>query len=121
MVHRLVLETFSPIDNSLNLQANHIDGNKESNSLSNLEWCTQAENMAHSFRIGLRLNMPHGEQASYNTFTEEQVLEICKELQNSNRDSYTKIGQRYGVTKHAVHDIKRKKSWFWLTKDYNFE
>lgn len=59
MVHWLVLEAFSPCENSLDLQANHIDGNKENNFLSNLEWCNQSENMQHSLRIGLRDNLPH--------------------------------------------------------------
>lgn len=77
--------------------------------------------MAHSSKIGLRDNMPKGEEASCNILTEEQVLEICEELMNPNRESYTKIGERYGVSKYAIHDIKRKKSWSWLTKDYNFE
>ena len=77
--------------------------------------------MAHSSKIGLRDNVPKGEEASCNILTEEQVLEICEELMNPNRESYTKTGERYGVSKYAIHDIKRKKGWSWLTKDYNFE
>lgn len=121
MVHRIVLEAFSPCKNSLQLQVNHIDGNKENNCLENLEWCTQSENMAHSVKTGLRSNMPKGEQANGNILTEKQVLEICQELLNPNRDSYAKIGKKYGVSKYAIHDIKRKKSWTWLTKDFVFE
>lgn len=121
MIHRLVLEAFSPVENSLALQVNHKDGNKHNNTLENLEWCTQAENMAHSSKIGLRDNMPKGEDSSSNILTEKQVLEICEELTNPNRESYSKIGARYGVSKYAIHDIKRKRSWSWLTKDYNFE
>lgn len=77
--------------------------------------------MAHSSKISLRDNMPKGEEASCNILTEEQVLKICEELMNPNRESYTKISERYGVSKYSIHDIKRKKSWSWLTKDYNFE
>ena len=98
MVHRLVLEAFSPVGNILQLQVNHIDGNKHNNSLKNLERCTQAENMAHSSKISLRDNMPKGEEASCNILIEEQALEICEELMNPNRESYTKIGERYGVS-----------------------
>ena len=121
MIHRLVLEAFAPIENSLDKQVNHKDGDKSNNFLTNLEWCTQTENMEHSVRIGLRDNMPKGENASCNILTEDQVLQICEELQDPNRESYFKIGNRYGVSKHAIYDIKRKKSWSWLTKEYNFK
>lgn len=47
-IHRLVLETFKPVVGMENLQANHIDENKQNNNLSNLEWTTAKENTLHS-------------------------------------------------------------------------
>jgi hypothetical protein len=38
----------------------------------------------------------------------------------SGTDSLAQIGNKYGVSKHCIFDIKRKKSWAWLTKDYDF-
>lgn len=52
--HRLVLSTFLPVDNMKDLQVNHIDGNKENNSLENLEWVTQVENEIHAIKLGLK-------------------------------------------------------------------
>lgn len=46
-VHRLVIKTFNPILNDSDYQVNHIDENKENNSLNNLEWCTAKENINH--------------------------------------------------------------------------
>lgn len=48
LVHRLVLETFSPIEDSSCYQVNHINYNRRDNRVSNLEWSTQEENNNHS-------------------------------------------------------------------------
>jgi len=50
-VHRLVAETF--IDNPESKKTvNHINMNKLDNSVSNLEWMTNKENMRHAFDNG---------------------------------------------------------------------
>jgi hypothetical protein len=51
-IHRLLAQHFLP--NPRNKpQVNHIDGNKQNNCLSNLEWVTAKENAQHAARIGL--------------------------------------------------------------------
>lgn len=58
-VHRLVLMTFgsSPINDKM--QVNHIDGNKDNNHISNLEWVTNKENVIHAYQNNL-INVPKG-------------------------------------------------------------
>lgn len=49
-VHRMVALTFIPNANN-KPHINHIDGNKQNNAVSNLEWCTQQENCRHAIDV----------------------------------------------------------------------
>lgn len=60
-MHRLVAFYF--IDNPNNLpQVNHKDGVKFNNNVSNLEWCTNKDNIIHSFELGLTVR-PKGKES----------------------------------------------------------
>lgn len=48
-LHRLLAETYLE-KGEHHTQVNHKDLNKANNSLSNLEWCTQRENLLHAMR-----------------------------------------------------------------------
>lgn len=50
-VHRLVLETFAPVDGSHLLDVNHKNGVKTDNRLENLEWATRGDNHIHRYRV----------------------------------------------------------------------
>lgn len=52
-VHRLVATAFIP-NNEDRPQVNHINGDKADNRATNLEWCTDSENLRHAYRCGLK-------------------------------------------------------------------
>ena len=52
-VHSLVAEAYLPKSEDAEC-VNHKDGIKKHNYAQNLEWTTYSDNMAHSYKIGLR-------------------------------------------------------------------
>lgn len=49
-IHRLIASGFIPNPENYPL-INHKDGNKLNNNVENLEWCTAAMNVLHSYRV----------------------------------------------------------------------
>ena len=77
-IHRLLAIYFLPNPNNLP-QVNHIDGNKLNNSLCNLEWCTQSENMQHMYDIGLKTYKPLHYKGKFGSEHNRSKKVICVE------------------------------------------
>lgn len=115
-VHRLVLQTFRPVEGMEHLQVNHIDCNKENNNLDNLEWCTNEENIRHAFANGLIDR--HGERNSQAKLSEGKVLEIVAKLQA--HIPIENIACQYNVSQSTVSAIKQHRNWAYLTEGIEF-
>ena len=107
LVSRLVAKMF--IENPENKsQVNHKDGIKSNNNAINLEWCTNSENMKHSYKTGLHISMK-GENHPCSKLTKKDVLYI--------RDNYKEMGStkdialKYGVKPNAILNIINIKTW----------
>lgn len=96
-VARMVALTFIPNPNKLQ-QVNHIDGNKSNNTVSNLEWCTPKENIAHAVKTGLVLK---GYERSWAKIkSEDYPMVIAMRIAGfPNAD----IAKRYNVHPTAIH------------------
>lgn len=115
--HRLVLQTFRPIDNFEEMQVNHIDGIKSHNYVDNLEWCTNQENRIHACEMGLAARLK-GEENPFHKLTEQEVLEMIDDLQN--HIPYSVLIDKYNCSKSTISAIKNKRNWSYLTKDIIF-
>jgi hypothetical protein len=107
LVHRLVAEAF--LDGFIPGRIiNHVDGNKQNNAPSNLEWVTPRENTAHAWRTGLAKPMSRSEHGA-TVIDDRGVRAICF-LHHVHGVSQTVLSEAYGVTVAAVSTICRKTS-----------
>lgn len=77
MVHRIVAMAF--IANPDNKKTvNHKDGNKLNNNVSNLEWCSLQDNIAHGFANGLLMppKVKHGSEHRAAIFNDVEIEKI---------------------------------------------
>lgn len=109
-VHRLVAEAFIP--NPENKETvNHKDGNKENNSVENLEWADRHEQMYHAYNRGLK--KPMAGVRNYNAkLTAEQVEAIRKEYVRQSKEHGTvALGRKYGVNNATIGLVVRGVSY----------
>lgn len=91
-MHRLVAMAFIPNPENKE-QVNHIDGNKTNNHVSNLEWVSCYDNLAHARSYGLKRA----------AMTEEQIHQVCKLLQEGK--GVRETSKIVGVSESAVGHI----------------
>ena len=112
LVHRLVAETFLMNPNNLK-QVNHINGNKEDNSVENLEWCTQEYNNFHAYNTHLLNRYEDRPEAK---LTKEKVLLIPELIsQGATTDDLKNLFQ---VSRRCIDNIFEGKNWTGLGIDF---
>lgn len=110
-LHILVAKHFIPNPNNYT-QVNHIDGNKDNNSISNLEWINNQENVLHSYR---NENMLHG-KAKAIIQCDENGNEITRfqTLKQAEEETSLKLDSRYmdrAIKNNTIYKGFKWKAW----------
>lgn len=105
MVHRLVALAFLPNPQALPV-VQHLDHNPANNRVENLQWCTQADNLAHMTAAGRRSRHWLGKRSPNASLPDETVLAI-----RSAQGSWADIARRFGVSKTVVGRIIQRKTY----------
>ena len=111
-LHRVVAYHF--LDNPDNLpEINHIDGDKQNNSSSNLEWCTRKENARHALETGLFDNIKilgaKGQANPSAKLTEDDVQHIRWLAAEGIKQSA--LASEWSVTTGCISKIVTGRNW----------
>ena len=112
LIHRLVGTAFIANPNN-KPTINHIDNNPMNNKATNLEWCTQQENVQHAARQGRMVNSNgkfRGEGSPNAKMTDKGVLCIKHYLSTKQLKS-TELAMLFGVNFRTISNIKTGAQW----------
>ena len=107
-------EAYIPNPSSLP-EVNHLDGNRQNNSVANLEWITHGNNIKHSYNLQNRTAL--GESNANCNTTVDIVVEICQLLEEGLKSSKIRdLGYDYSL----IRSIKARRNWKHISYNYNF-
>lgn len=104
MVHKFITLAFYG-EREKDYTVDHIDGNKENNSIDNLEYVTRSVNCKRAVDLGL-WEVRHGSKNGNSKLTESDVRDII-ELRKTKGRFYGRkdIALKYGISEAHVKDI----------------
>ena len=128
-IHRLVAEMFLEKRDG-DEQVNHIDKDRSNNNVSNLEWCTQIENLEHQFLCNNKTKKAEGisywgkpslgSDNGMSKINDEQCRFICSLLsQGYSRTEVVKLCD-FPVSYTIVRFIHERKRWKHISKYYDW-
>ena len=110
-VHRLIMETFCPVDNMNQLQVDHINGDCQDNSLSNLRWTTAIENLNNpNTKPNRRVYDQDGTHNASAKLSEEQLENFVNDI-NSGNYTRKQICQKYNMCDETLRNILNRQTY----------
>lgn len=112
LVHRMVAEVYleNPHDYPC---VNHLDGDKDNNNVSNLEWCTYSENNNHALSTGLR------DVSNSLVYEDTLTHKIFQAVMDGWR--LIDIAETYGLSKSNVRHILYSGHYDHIKSDYDWD
>lgn len=108
-VHRLVAQCFIENPNDYP-EVNHKDGNKENNSIENLEWCTRSQNNKHAFQTGLRSYeelKAMAQLAGQNSRERRKLTEEQVKIIRSSSQSDSALAKMFDCARVTIYKIRK--------------
>lgn len=110
-VHRLIMETFYPVENMKNLQVDHINGNHQDNKLENLRWTTVKENLNNpNTKPNRRVYDQDGTHNTSAKFDKEKLLQLIVDI-NSGNFKRKDVCDKYNICYNTLQNIIKKKNY----------
>ena len=104
-IHELVAEAFLGARPDAH-EVNHIDGCKTNNAVSNLEYVTHAQNMAHAGSVGLSAR---GERHGASKLTDDDVRDIRR--MRARGIPLGAVCEKFAIGKSTASQIANGKRW----------
>lgn len=114
-LHRVVATAFIPNLESYS-QVNHIDGNKQNNIVTNLEWCNQRQNYDH----GMNKFLYSKNEDHYFAKLTNEIVKCIPELYKLGFTRAT-VAKILEINPSSLEAIEKKISYRELNLDFNFE
>lgn len=105
-VHRAMALAFIPNPENKPM-VNHLNAIRTDNRLDNFEWCTNAENVKHSFNLGLSSNK--GDKHPRRVLTMEMVRGIRAELESGK--SPAEVANIFDIKRRNVYAVRDRQNW----------
>lgn len=107
LVHRIVAEIYIPNPDNLP-QVNHKDGNKDNNSVDNLEWVDNLTNTRHAVANGL---IPLGDERPNAKFSDEDIKMIRAMKEDWPSLTYYELADLWECSYQTIHKIITKQTY----------
>ena len=120
-VHRLVATAFVEGRTELRNEVDHVDGVKEHNYASNLEWVSRSEQILRAYKLGL-IKPILGEDKDNAVYSNEFIIKLCGYMELGM--SSPELAEHMGVEKTKsfqwlVDGIRSKNRWVFISRNFN--